>query len=185
VLNRDLLKITPFRTARPDRLVPARTFWSFFVWRSDASSGLSIATKTLAMLASTIARISPESSARSTDASVKSVIGSPCRFCQAITSESNAAIAFLLPIRLPSSMNAIRTPRARRASNSARTCRCQGRPGCPIGFRVFSGRSRPRVSRVGSVRSVCWPASPSEPVGAAPAIMSGEWQSSDRWSKGL
>ena len=54
---------------------PVRTFWNFLVWRSDASFGLSIPTKTVMTLASTISRISSGSSAKSIDASVKKVSG--------------------------------------------------------------------------------------------------------------
>ncbi len=72
-------------------------------------------------LASVISIISSRSSARSIEASVKKVSGKPFRCCQAITSLSTILIAFLLPIRLSSTMKTIRCPVSLIASSSAIT----------------------------------------------------------------
>ena len=77
-------RIMPHHTSIParwmrrtrSRSVPAgRTFWNFRVSRSNPSFGLSMPTKTLTMLASTIRPISSRSSAKSRDASVKKAKG--------------------------------------------------------------------------------------------------------------
>ena len=54
---------------------PVRTFWYFLASRSDSSSGLSMPMKVAMKLAWTIRSISSASSARSIEASVKSVSG--------------------------------------------------------------------------------------------------------------